>query len=138
MMIADNVIEAARECLGTPFRHQGRLVGEALDCAGVAVHVAERLGYGVLDVTGYGRTPVNGQLEATLESQPFLSLVEVTDVQPGDILLMRFAGEPQHIAILASGTIIHAYESVGMCCEHALSSKWAARIVGAYRFVEEV
>jgi hypothetical protein len=51
MMIADNVIEAARECLGTPFRHQGRIVGEALDCAGVAVHVAERLGYGVLDVT---------------------------------------------------------------------------------------
>ena len=137
-MIADNVIEAARECLGTPFRHQGRIVGEALDCAGVAVHVAERLGYGVLDVTGYGRTPVNGQLEDTLSSQPFLYQVEIPEAAPGDILLMRFAGEPQHLAILADNTIIHAYESVEMCCEHSLTSKWAARIVKVYRFLEIV
>lgn len=137
-MIADNVIEAARECLGTPFRHQGRLVGEALDCAGVAVHVAERLGYGVLDVTGYGRTPVNGQLEDTLSAQPFLTQVEIPEAAPGDILLMRFAGEPQHLAILADNTIIHAYESVGACCEHSLTSKWTARIVKVYRFLEIV
>jgi cell wall-associated NlpC family hydrolase len=134
-MTADDIILASRQCIGTPFRHQGRMVGIGLDCAGVAVHVAEQLGCGVVDVNGYGRTPINGQLEITLGSQPFLHQVDNRDSQPGDILLMRFAGEPQHLAILAYGTIIHAYESVGMCCEHALSSKWAARVVSTYRFV---
>lgn len=133
-MTPTDIIEAARECLGTPFRHQGRKPGEAIDCAGVAVHVASRLGFGVMDVDGYGRVPVNGQLEATLEAQEFLHSVEIWEASPGDILLMRFAGEPQHLAILADGTIIHAYEPAGLCCEHNLTNKWSSRVVGAYRF----
>jgi hypothetical protein len=48
---------------------------------------------------------------------------------------MRFAGDPQHLAICAGDTIIHAYESAGQCCEHRLSDDlWAARIVRVYRF----
>lgn len=132
---AEAIIAAARECLGTPFRHQGRLLGEGLDCAGVAVHVARRIGCEVLDVPGYGRTPAFGLLELALDAQGCLEAVALADRRPGDLLLMRFDGDPQHLAILAEGTIIHAYESVGKCCEHRLSSPWVARIVRAYRFV---
>lgn len=134
-MTADDILAAARQCLGTPFRHQGRLLGFGLDCAGVAVHVARQIGAGHLDVSGYGRIPANGELEQSLDAQPCLERVSrIDDRRPGDVLLMRFAGEPQHIAITAEATIIHAYESVGQCCEHRLSSVWAARIARVYRF----
>ena len=133
-MTANDILDAARQCLGTKFRHQGRLVAFGLDCAGVAIHVARQIGAGHLDVSGYGRTPANGQLEQSLDSQPCLERVFLEDRRPGDLLLMRFASEPQHIAICAGETIIHAYEAAGLCCEHRLSSLWAARIVRVYRF----
>ena len=133
-MTADDILAAARQCLGTKFRHQGRLVAFGLDCAGVAIHVAREIGAGVIDVSGYGRTPANGQLEQSLDSQPCLERVSLEDRQPGDLLLMRFASEPQHLAICAGETIIHAYEAAGLFCEHRLSSLWAARIVRVYRF----
>jgi cell wall-associated NlpC family hydrolase len=134
-MTADEILAAARQCLGTPFRHQGRLLGVGLDCAGVAIHVARQIGVGHLDVSGYGRTPVDGQLERSLDT-PALpgARRKGRRAAPGDLLLMRFAGDPQHLAITTGDTLIHAYESVGQCCEHRLSSMWAARIVRVYRF----
>ena len=132
-MTADDIISIARETLGTPFRHQGRVVGLGLDCAGVALYVAGRLGLETVDVVGYGPTPANGQLEETLNAQP--CLVEVFDKQPGDILLMRIFQEPQHLAILTGNTIIHSYANVGICCEHDLDNRWESRIVKAYRFI---
>ena len=134
-MTAAEIIAAARACLGTPFRHQGRLPGIGLDCAGVALHVAQAVGCSSLDASGYGRTPANGQMEGMLDQQP--ELVRVFDLearQPGDLLLMRLTREPQHLAVLCDDTIVHAYESVGQCCEHRLDAAWAARIVRVYRF----
>ena len=140
-MTLDRILTAARQCLGTPFRHQGRRVGVGLDCAGVAVHVATQLGHEVIDLPAYGRTPAHGQLEALLEAQPCLRLIDDlpcgAKARPGDLLLMRFASDPQHLAILTDQqTIVHAYESVGACCEHRLSPTWASRIVRVYRFRE--
>jgi cell wall-associated NlpC family hydrolase len=134
MITTDDILAAARQCIGTPFRHQGRLIAFGLDCAGVAIHVARQIGVGHLDVSGYGRTPANGQLEQSLDSQPCLERIPLTSPSPGDLLLMRFASDPQHLAICAGETIIHAYEAAGQCCEHRLSSMWAARIVRVYRF----
>lgn len=134
-MTADDIVVAARSCLGTPFAHQGRIKGVALDCAGLAVTVAHEVGAEYTDQQGYGREPHNGQLEAALDAQACLVRVtNASDYQPGDILLMRFASEPQHVAIFTGQGIVHSYESVGMCCEHRLSSTWQARIVRVYRF----
>lgn len=134
-MRAEDLIVAARQCLETPFRHQARVVGVGLDCAGVVVHAVQAVGGEVVDVYGYGRTPNNGMLEWAVDGQPCVERVmNVADRQPGDILLMRFASEPQHLALLTGdNTIIHAYEAAGKCCEHRLSSVWAARIVRVYR-----
>ena len=131
-MTPAQIIAAARACIGTPFRHQGRLLGFGLDCAGVAVHVARSLGVGVIDISNYGRVPYGGQIERALDSQP--DLERVATRQPGDLLLMRFASDPQHLAICAGPTIIHAYEAAGKCCEHLLSPAWASRIMRVYRF----
>jgi cell wall-associated NlpC family hydrolase len=133
-MTADDIITAARGALDTPFAHQGRIAGLALDCAGLIVHVVRSLGIPYTDVAAYGRSPHQGLLQATLDSNDCIE--HVTDRQAGDILLMRFASEPQHLAICAGETMIHSYLAVGKVCEHRLSSMWAARIVAVYRFKE--
>lgn len=60
--------------------------------------------------------------------------IAVAESIPGDVLLMRFKNDPQHLAIFAGETIIHSYSTVGMVCEHRLADVWIARIVGVYRF----
>ena len=136
-MTRDDIIEAARECLGTPFRHQGRIPHVALDCAGLVIAVAQVVGVEYLDQTGYSRSPSGGLLESALDGQPGLTRVgQLAAREAGDILLMRFSGDPQHLAIFSGTTIIHAYETVGKVCEHDMTDAWTRRIVRVYRFKE--
>ena len=126
------IIAAPRECLGTPFVHQGRILNRALDCAGVAVHAARSVGLEVAEPAAYSRLPNAAMLEWWLDQQPFLD--RVTGMQPADLLLMRFTGEPQHLAVFTGDTIIHAYQAIGRVVEHGLDAKWRRRIVRVYRF----
>ena len=126
------VLAAARATIGTPFAHQGRVLGRALDCAGVAAYVATQLGVEFNEWPGYNRQPHDGLLESVMDSQPCLMVVY--NQQPGDILLMRFTGDPQHVAITTGETMIHAYEAVGRVVEHRIDAVWQARIVKTYRF----
>jgi cell wall-associated NlpC family hydrolase len=128
----DQIIAAARSQLGTPFVHQGRIPGKALDCAGLAAHVAREIGADYNEWPGYGRTPHKGLLQSVLDAQPCLARVRVR--QPGDILLMKWNKEPMHVAICAGATVIHSYQAVGKVCEHALDDEWIRRIVAVYRF----
>lgn len=64
--------------------------------------------------------------------------IRVDDAQPGDVLMMRFHSDPQHVAILADyrhggRSIVHSMASVGAVAEHRLSPEWRARIVAAFR-----
>lgn len=131
-MTATEILAAARACLGTPFLHQGRIPGVALDCAGLVVAVAAAIGADYIDQTGYGRLPIDNLLTAALDAQPCLE--RVADRRPGDVLVLRLGADPQHLAIAGADTLIHCWETVGSVCEHALDAKWAARIVRIYRF----
>lgn len=135
-MMIDKIILYARELLGMPFRHQGRAHTGKTDCAGVVCHVASRLGIEHNDQSDYPRLPGNGRLEAALDSQPGMERVQLADVQAGDVLLMRFGRDPQHLAIFTGNSIIHAYEPVGRVVEHGIDALWKRRVVRAYRFVE--
>ncbi len=130
-MVTDDIISAARECIGTPFRHQGRVLGVGLDCVGVVIHALQSVGVSIIDQCGYGRTPCNGLLEAAIGAHS--ELIKVFTFMPGDILLMRILKQPTHVAVFTGDTIIHAYEAVGKCCEHRLDSRWATCIVCSYR-----
>lgn len=132
-MTPDEVIAAARSALGTPFKHQGRMVGKALDCAGLIIHIVRELGLDHADQSGYARRPSGGLLEQALDGQPCLE--RVTNMLPGDVLLFRFRGDPQHLAIFTGENLIHAYQPVGKVCEHRLDDDWRSRIVRIYRFV---
>jgi cell wall-associated NlpC family hydrolase len=124
------IIAAARAELGTPFRHQGRIPGVALDCAGLAVVVA-RHWYDVDEPRAYGRSPHLGLLQQWVEAQSF---IEPGQAVAGALLLMRFSTEPQHLAICAGQTIIHSYGKSKLVVEHNFSDVWRARVVRAYQF----
>lgn len=133
-MTPDDILAQARTYLETPFRHQGRLPGVGLDCAGLIVVTAAALNIEHVDISGYGGSPSNGMLETALDTQPGLDPVSLDALQPGDILLIRFDGDPQHLAFYAGDNIIHSYKNAGKVCEHGLSDWWRSRIVRAYRF----
>lgn len=137
MITPDDIIACTRELLGMPFRHQGRAHTGKTDCAGVVCHVANRLGIEHIDQSDYPRLPGCGRLEAALDSQPRLARVKLSDIQPGDVLLMRFGREPQHLSIFTGESLIHAYEPAGHVVEHGLDAAWRRRIVRAYRFLEQ-
>lgn len=136
-MTPEDIVAAARACIGTPFMHQGRLLGRALDCAGVAVHAARSVGLDVQEPSAYGRLPNSAMLEWWLDSQTFLVRASMADMQAGDLLLMRFTGEPQHLAVFTGDTIVHAYQAVGRVVEHGLDDKWRRRIVRVYRLKDQ-
>lgn len=135
MIDTDRIINLARACLGTPFVHQGRVPGVGLDCAGLLVHVLHELGLPYIDELGYGRHPYRGQIKAILDGQPCLLELPRGQRQPGDVLLIRFKTEPQHVAFFTGSTMVHAYSGSGRAVEHGIPPEWEHRIVTAYRIV---
>lgn len=129
------IVAEARTWLGTKFRHQGRVKGVGVDCAGVAVGVAQVCGLDWTDVKGYPRVPANGQFQAAVESAT--DPIELADVQPGDLMTFRWRDEPQHIAIVSQLDpirLIHAWEGIGRCVENDLDATWRARLVSCRRY----
>jgi NlpC/P60 family putative phage cell wall peptidase len=136
-MTGADVVAEARSWLGTRFHHQGRLKGVGVDCAGLVVGVAEALGLPVQDRTDYTRQPDGTMLEETCDAQ-FIR-IPIEDIRPGDLLLMRFEQEPQHLAIVGDYevgglSVIHAYAQVRKVVETRLDDVWLSRVVVAYRF----
>lgn len=131
-MKADEIVQAARALVGTPFKHQGRIPGKALDCAGLASVVVSNW-YQTQEPIAYSRIPRDNKLREWIEKQDFIQKVPNQEMQAGDIILMRFRTEPQHVAICAGQNIIHSYESIGRVVEHILDDRWKSRIVSVYR-----
>lgn len=138
-MTPETIIAAARSAVGTPFRHQGRVAGEGLDCAGLLVYVAGLVGAACIDRAGYARMPTGGQLEAALQENVdagLLRRVSLINLAPADMVLMRFESEraSRHLGIVAGDTLIHAWATARQVCEHRIDAAWRARFVAAYRF----
>lgn len=133
---ADEVVAAARACIGTPFRHQGRLPGVGLDCAGLGIVAAKAAGIAIKDFSGYPHLPFDGMLKKMFDEQEGLQQITVNDIEFGDVLLMRISAAPQHVAIyVGGGYMVHAYQAIGKVAEHRIDELWRRKIVAAYRFV---
>lgn len=137
------IVATARTWLGTPWAHQARLRGIGVDCIGLVGEVGCAAGALAPELwrevserwSGYSRRPSGGALRETCAKH--LVEVEVWDAQPGDVLLMHFGAEPQHLAIVSAAdrgslSIIHAYMRARRVVEHRVDATWAARIVAAY------
>lgn len=84
----------------TPYQHQGRLPGVALDCVGPLICRAWETGLKprTFDVNGYSATP-DGSLQPILDEH--LERKARADLALGDVVLNRYRlGQPQHVAII--------------------------------------
>lgn len=132
---ADEIIKAARACIDTPFRHQGRVIGVGLDCAGVGIAAAAAVGIEIKDFEGYPGEPFDGMLKKMFDDQPNLVKIGKNDMSPGDVLLMRISSAPQHVAILSHDNyMIHSYKNIGRVVEQKIDADWKNKIIAVYRF----
>lgn len=139
-----DIVAAARDWIGTPFHHQGRLKGVGVDCAGLAICVARDLNLIPEDwnPTGYDRAPDGETLMAYCMEQ--MTPISQSEMQPGDVVVVRFDNYPQHIGILGDYrhgglSIIHASGNSGAVIETRLMFHAAMMYVAAFRIpgVEE-
>lgn len=133
---AGDVVVAARACIGTPFRHQGRMPGLGLDCAGLGIVAAKAAGIEIKDFSGYPRLPFDGMLKKMFDEQRCLREIAVSEMCMGDVIIMRNSCEPEHIAIASEkGYIIHSSWSIGKVIEQRVDDLLLNKIVHVYRFV---
>lgn len=139
MTTKEQVVALARETIGTPWVHQQRLNGVAVDCAGVPAYVATKLGIDFDDPANYGRIPVPQQMRAEVDKR--LIRVPKDTMQPGDLVWIRFKVDPTHFAIVGDYlygglSLIHGYNAGGInkVVEHRLDQAWLDRIVAVWRF----
>lgn len=160
MITPDNILTEARRWIGTPYRHQARgPIGPegGVDCVGLLIVVSQALGLigNDYDPTGYDWETDGSQLQAELSkwaeciassSGGFSTLdwEESGQLRPGDIVVMRIVGLPQHTGIISeidySGLkvsgLIHAYNVEKKVVEHRLDDRWAKRIIQVWRLKE--
>lgn len=136
-MTPSEVIAAARSWIGTPYKHQERIKGQAVDCAGLIVCVLKECGYPIDDRKDYGTLPISGELRAELKKR----FKRVYEPAPGDIIEMSLAGYPHHLGFYTdSGTLIHAMSSeafrIHKVLEVGYREPWLSRTRGIWRIPE--
>lgn len=127
-----DIVREARTMLGTPFHHQGRLPGVGLDCVGLPVAIARRLGIPVEDDTTYPPETDGKLLTRCLEA----CCDRVKDgAQVGDLLEFLRGRGVHHLAIVVAKDplrVIHARHGDAVR-EEPLTDQWARALVGVWR-----
>lgn len=120
MVSATDVVSAAREEIGTPWVHQGRLPGLALDCAGLVIVTARRLGLVPVDFDrgGYGRMPDGTLLDVCRAHMQRMSRPSL-----GAVAVLIVDALPQHLGIVGD------YRHGGWSLIHACSDASPPRVV---------
>lgn len=140
MTLREEIVEEARSWLDTPFRHQGRKKGVAIDCAGIVEAIAYKFnltnGYEIYTPEEvrlkYSRVP-DGALEQLINT--FMDRVEPEERQPGDVALISWSRLPQHVAVFSSKTtIIHAYMPARKVVEVSFSPPMQKVTVGYFKY----
>lgn len=128
-------MQACREWIDTPFRHQGRALGRGVDCAGVIVCAARKIGIDARDDLTYDHAPDPIKLRRMLNEQPGLSAVARDDEQPGDLLLMLYSARATHLAVQTEpDRVLHAYADLRKVVETTFDQSMRDRVVARYRF----
>lgn len=145
MIGRDAICAEARTWLETPYQHQAHVRGHGCDCGGLIGGVAVALGLLPTDwwetafapLAGYARQPSAGSLLHVLDA--FMPRIEPETAQPGDVLVIRFRAEPQHVGFLVpyvhgGAALLHALNAnaARKVVEHRLDERWRSRVTHAY------
>lgn len=128
MISRDRFLAEARSWIGVSWVHQGR-TRHGVDCIGLLLVTAWALGLTDYDVRGYGRVPDGDFMRRECDRL----MTRTDDPQAGDVLVMRFAREPQHVLIRTERGVLHAWAVPGRVVEVSMPDAWRRRIVAAYR-----
>ena len=128
-----DIAAAALELVGTPYHHQGRLPGVGLDCIGVPIAAARKVGIQVHDFKGYGQLPQPDVLmrEIALDCKQ----VPVETAQTGDILCFKSgAATPTHFGVLIDGErFVHAYNKLDRVSIQQFDPRWYRLLHSVWR-----
>ena len=139
MPTRDDIVNAARGWIGTPYRHQASRRGVGCDCLGLVRGVWREL-YGAEPEVPPPYAPgwAESSAEETLAGAGFRHLAAVPDREfaSGDVLLFRWKPHlpAKHAAIAVSAArMIHAHDGLSVC-EVALSPWWRRQLAYVFRF----
>ncbi|MBC7504283.1 MAG: peptidoglycan endopeptidase [Sandarakinorhabdus sp.] len=118
---------AARACVGTRFRSQGRVPQLGLDCVGVVLVAAAATGL-VVTVPAYRLGGDYPEIEAILIGQ---GCPRIEAALPGDILVIAPAQRERHLGIVTPLGLVHAHAGLERVVEGPIDPDWA--IIGAWR-----
>lgn len=106
--------------LGTPWQHQARLPGVAVDCIGLVICVARSLGMrsAEWDIGCYTREPDGLMLETA-----DLHMQRLSGPELGAVVIVACEQEPQHMGIVGD------YRHGGWSIIHATNAARPARVV---------
>ena len=131
------VCAQARLWIGTPFQHQQRARGVAVDCVGLIIGVARDLGLVAadFDVNGYPRVPDGRSLTALCREH--MRPIERAAMQAGDVIEVAFDRDPQHLGVLVDYlhgglAMVHASQTSARVVEHRLMFSQAMQFRAAY------
>lgn len=143
--VGEKAVRAARQWIGTPYRHQASCKGAGTDCLGLLRGVwREVLGDEPERVPAYTRDWSEPAREEVLwqAAVRHLECKCIDNGAPGDVLLfrMRDGAVAKHLGIAgqigAQASFIHAYSGHSVV-ESPLSTPWRRRIVARFKFPEE-
>lgn len=137
----EQVVQAARSWLGTPYRHQASVKRVGADCLGLVRGVwRELVGREPEPVPAYRAdwAEVGGEETLLMAAQRWLVEIPVARARPGDVLLFRMAPgcAVKHCGILsavdgAEPRFIHAYWGRAVV-ESWLGRWWRERLAAAF------
>lgn len=137
------VVTAARQWIGTPYRHQASLKGVGADCLGLVRGVWRSvIGPEPTMVEPYSRdwAEVRDAERLREAAQRYLIETHLSTAGPGHVVLFRWRrGRPgKHLGILTEGgRFIHAYEHAGVV-ESPLSAWWQERMIHGFSFPTDI
>ena len=136
------IVDAARDWIGTPYRHQASRIGVGCDCLGLVRGIWQRI-YGqnigpVPVYTQFGRDPESAfqLLEA---AQYYLNETKSLPV-PGAVMLFQLHKKlpPRHCGIfVGDDQFIHAQEHLGVV-QVSFDKSWHRRMHSTYLFPKKV
>lgn len=140
-MKRETIIAAAREWMGTPYKHQHMKKGLGTDCLGLLVGIyTELYGKPEDEIPAYspGWDEVARREDMLWAASKYLVARTDGKYDPGDVLVFRMKPGfvAKHCAIVSEPQkIIHAYHGLSVT-EVYLVPWWASRIAGIFKFPE--